>query len=152
MKKFLKRTLWAALAVTVVACASTAVQVSTLRDSSVSSADAAPDVKTYLGKRPGQLALIDRTFAGQPPLVPHSLEGYDISSTENACWECHNSNDFKGKKMPMVSKSHLVPTAVKDAEPQLNMQRWQCNNCHVAQVDAKPLVENDFKGQLVKAH
>jgi len=145
MKKSLKRGLMAALALTVVACASTAIPFSTLRDTSVASADSAPDAKTYQGKQPGKHALITRTFSGQPPLIPHTIENFDISSTVNDCWECHNSNEFKGKKMPMVSISHLVKPASAHAEPELNKSRWQCNSCHVPQIDAQPLVANDFK-------
>ncbi|MBE0474955.1 nitrate reductase cytochrome c-type subunit [Rhodoferax sp.] len=144
MNKTLKVSLLTLLAVTVVACASSAVQVGTLREASVSSADTAPDVKPYLGKRPGQFALIERSFASQPPLVPHNVDGFDISQTENACWDCHSSDEFKGKKMPMVSKSHLVKGTEAKADPELDMKRWQCDNCHVPQVDAKPLVGNDF--------
>jgi hypothetical protein len=29
----------------------------------------------------------------------------------------------------------------------LDMKRWQCNVCPVPPIDAKPLVENSFKGQ-----
>ncbi len=150
MNMTLKVSLAAIVAIAVAACAGTALPVSSLRDTSVNSADSAPDVKIYQGKRPGQFALIERTFTGQPPLVPHSVDGYDISPTENACWECHNSDDFKGKKMPMVGKSHLVQTADAKAEPQLSMLRYQCDSCHVPQVDAKPLVENYFKGTARK--
>ncbi len=135
----------ALLAIAVAACAATAPPVSSLRSAGVDSADSAPDVKAYQGQRPGQFALIKRSFDGQPPLVPHSVEGYDITPQANDCWDCHNSDDFKGRKMPMVGKSHLIKTADRNAEPQLNMLRYQCNSCHVQQVDAKPLVDNDFK-------
>jgi cytochrome c-type protein NapB len=145
MKMPLKISLLAALAVTVAACASTAVQLSSLRDTSVPTIDAAPTEKAYVGKRPGQTPLIVRNFEAQPPLIPHTVENYDISATENACWECHNSDDFKGKKMPMVGKSHLLGPVVADVPPKLDMQRWQCDSCHVPQVDAKPLVDNNFK-------
>jgi len=43
-----------------------------------------------------------------------------------------------------LGKSHLVKATDANAEPQLNMLRWQCDSCHVPQVDAKPLVGNDF--------
>ena len=146
MNLTLKVSLAAILAITVAACASTALQVSTLRDNSVTASDTAPDVKNYVGKRPGQTPLIVRNFEKQPPLIPHTIENYEISATENACWECHNSDDFKGQKMPMVGKSHLLGPVVADETPKLNLQRWQCDSCHVPQVDAKPLVENSFKG------
>ena len=31
-------------------------------------------------------------------------------------------------------------------EFEIDKSRWQCNSCHVPQIDAKPLVENVFKG------
>lgn len=144
MKSTLKP-LWIALsALAVVACATQTVPLGTLREAAVPTADQAPEAKAYAGKRPGQGALIARSFAKQPPLVPHAVDAYDISPKGNDCWDCHNSDNFKGKKMPMVSASHLLPNSKPD-DPQLNLQRWQCNNCHVPQVDAPPLVENIFK-------
>jgi cytochrome c-type protein NapB len=146
MKTTLKMSLIAVLAVTVAACASTAMQVSSLRDNSVSATDSAPVEKTYVGRKPGNQALIERTFSTQPPLISHTIEDYEIGPTENACLDCHISDEFKGKKMPMVAKSHLLVSTDANAEPKLNMLRYQCNSCHVPQVDAKPLVENNFKG------
>jgi cytochrome c-type protein NapB len=125
-------------------------QLQTIRGADVPVADQAPNDMPYVGKRPGELKLIERTFEGQPPLIPHSIANYEeITVTENPCIECHISNDFKGKKMPRVSNSHLatLPTAAQP-EPVLNMGRWQCNSCHVPQVDAKPLVENSFQGSV----
>ncbi len=124
-------------------------QLQTIRGADVPTADQAPQDLAYQGKRPGELKLIERTFEGQPPLIPHSIANYEeITVTENPCIECHISDDFKGKKMPRVSNSHLVavPTAAKP-EPVLSMSRWQCNSCHVPQVDAKPLVDNSFQGR-----
>lgn len=147
MKSTLKLSLMAALAVTVVACATSSAPVGTLRSQAVDQIDSAPDVKTYAGKRPGQAtALIARTFDKQPPLIPHAIEGMDIGPKSNDCWDCHNSNEFKGKKMPMVSLTHLLKQPAQGEDPELNLKRWQCNNCHVPQVDAPPLVENSFKG------
>ncbi len=146
MNLTLKVSLAAVVAITLAACASTAMQVSSLRGQNASTVDVAPDVKVYVGKRPGQTPLIVRNFDTQPPLIPHTVENYEINATENACWECHNSDDFKGQKMPMVGVSHLLGPVVADVTPKLDMKRWQCDSCHVPQVDAKPLVENAFKG------
>jgi cytochrome c-type protein NapB len=124
-------------------------QFQTIRGADVPTADQVPQDLAYQGKRPGELKLIERTFEGQPPLIPHSIANYEeITVTENPCIECHISDDFKGKKMPRVSNSHLVaaPTAVKP-ELVLSMSRWQCNSCHVPQVDAKPLVDNSFQSR-----
>ena len=101
-------------------------QLQTIRGADVPVADQAPNDMPYVGKRPGELKLIERTFEGQPPLIPHSIANYEeITVTENPCIECHISNDFKGKKMPRVSNSHLatLPTAAQP-EPVLNMNRF----------------------------
>lgn len=145
MKKTATMIALAVLCSAVVGCVGVQ-QLQTIRGADVPAADQAPQDLAYQGKRPGELKLIERTFEGQPPLIPHSIANYEeITVTENPCMECHISNDFKGKKMPRVSNSHLVspPTAAKP-EPVLSMSRWQCNTCHVPQVDAKPLVENSF--------
>lgn len=149
MKTKFKLTL--VLALSVLAGCATVEAVNSIRGSDVSSVDVAPGNLVYAGKGPGEYRFIDRTFKGQPPLIPHSIDIYEISATENACMDCHiDDSDFKGKKMPAVSKAHLVAQASPGAEPELSKARWQCNSCHVPQVDAKPLVENDFKGSVVR--
>ena len=87
-------------------------------------------------------------FRGQPPVIPHSIENVDeITAEENPCLECHITDEFKGKKMPRVPDSHLVPGKTDDiGNPVLNMARFQCNSCHAPQVDARPLVDNQFRG------
>jgi len=95
-------------------------------------------------------ALIQRTFSGQPPLIPHAIDKYEpITIEENACLDCHISDEFKGKKMPKIGESHFSKT-VKEANgsPAMNMARWQCNSCHVPQADVKPLVDNKFVGDV----
>lgn len=126
----------------------TAQQVSTLRGSDAASADQAPANRAYAGGRPGGQKLVARTFRGQPPVIPHSIENVDeITAEENPCLECHITDEFKGKKMPRVPDSHLVPGKTDDiGNPVLNMARFQCNSCHAPQVDARPLVDNQFRG------
>jgi cytochrome c-type protein NapB len=147
MKTTLKVSLMTLLTLAVAACAVTSYPVNSLRGSDAATADQAPEALTYGGKKPGQDDLIARTLKGQPPLIPHSLEGInEITATENDCLDCHITDEYRGKKMPRVGQSHLLPAASADAEPELNMKRWQCNSCHVPQVEAKPLVENTFQG------
>ncbi len=152
MNMTLNISLVAALSVLVAACAITADPVSSLRGSNAASVDQAPIEQAYAGKKPGgQQNLIARTFKGQPPLIPHSIDGYeDITATENACLDCHISDQFRGKKMPAVGPSHLLKPTSSNAEPVLDMQHWQCNSCHVPQIDAKPLVENTFRSNLTR--
>jgi len=127
--------------------------INTIRGSDAASADQPPLDLAYVGGRPGSQKLLTRMFNGQPPLVPHAIASFDeeITATDNPCLECHISNEFKGKKMPRVSDSHLVPgKKASDGSPVLDMMLWQCNNCHVPQVAAKPLVENTFRGNAGK--
>lgn len=131
-----------------VGCASSSVAF--MRGADIAAADKAPDVKTYAERLPDAdlTALIPRTFVGQPPLVPHTTAKYEpITAEENACLECHINDEFKERKMPKIGKSHFSDT-VKDKKgnPAVSMARFQCNSCHVPQVDAKPLVENTFVG------
>jgi cytochrome c-type protein NapB len=121
--------------------------VSTLRGADVANADKAPEApKDYAGKKPGRQKPIARTFSTQPPLIPHAVANFDeITVTDNQCMECHGLESYRKKNAPRIGDSHL------DAGKKLvAMDRYQCNTCHVPQVDAKPLVDNTFVGHLPK--
>lgn len=140
-----------AAVLSVASCWSLAQPVSSMRGSEVSVADTAPIEQPYQGSKPGAQKLIARTFQGQPPLVPHKVDGFDdINATDNACLDCHINDKFRGQAIPRAGKSHFVANADPKAAPELDMKRWQCNSCHVPQIDAKPLVANSFKGTPVK--
>lgn len=54
---------------------------------------------------------------------------------------------LRGEEVPKLIDSHL--TASSDGLKKVtSMERYQCNSCHVAQVDAKPLVANTFVGVM----
>jgi len=127
-----------ALAAALFGCASFQ-GVATLRGADVATADQAPaDPKPYAGKRPGSGAPIARSFKEQPPLVPHATDNFDeITVAENQCLECHSPETAPQKKAPKVADTHLAGKAIK-------MDRYQCNTCHVPQVDAPPLVRSTF--------
>ncbi len=113
----------------------------TLRGSDAATVDQVPDAKPYAGKRPGSGQPIARTFREQPPLVPHAVDNFDeITIAENQCLECHSPANAQAKNAPRVGDRHLV------VGNDLRMDRYQCNTCHVPQVDAKPLVASTFSG------
>ena len=146
MKRTLQISVGAVIAVAVISCAQFA-GVSSLRGADAATVDVAPDLKVYAGKRPGSGAPIERTFKEQPPLIPHAIDNFDeITVAENQCLECHGPKDFEKKKAPKVADSHL--TAANSTT--MRMDRYQCNSCHVPQVDAKPLVNNTFVGNAVR--
>ena len=86
----------------------------------------------------------DRDFVQQPPLIPHQIKGYTITKNFNKCLDCHAWSRAKETGATKVSVTHF-----KDREGQelssVSPRRYFCNQCHVPQSDAKPLVGNTFK-------
>lgn len=153
MKKTVIGITLATLVATVIGCASTATPVS-MRGDAVNSADRAPAEKTYSAKVPGvgDQKLVSRTFLTQPPVVPHSIDKYvPITLEDNGCLECHVTDELRGKKMPKMGESHFSKTFKQaDGSAAVEMSRYQCDSCHVPQVDAPPLVDNTFAGVTKK--
>ena len=87
----------------------------------------------------------NRNFKEQPPLIPHKVQKYQINLKANKCISCHDKASYKEEDAPMIGKSHYMDKNGKEME-KINMGRYFCTQCHVGQVDAKPLVENTFKG------
>jgi cytochrome c-type protein NapB len=119
-----------------------------MRGADVAAVDQAPDAKKYLGGKPGGQDKVARTFRDQPPVIPHAVENFDeITLEENQCLTCHGADTYQKKNAPKVGDSHF-----RDREgkllPMASAARHNCTQCHVAQVDAPPLVDNDFKGDL----
>jgi cytochrome c-type protein NapB len=135
----LRSTLAVAAVVALFGCTSFA-GIATLRGADAATPDLAPaEAKLYAGKRPGSGAPIARSFKEQPPLVPHAIDNFDeITVEENQCLECHSPEAAPKKKAPKVADSHLA------AGNTVAMARYQCNTCHVPQVDAPPLVRSTF--------
>ena len=121
-----------------------------MRGADVSTSDAAAEVKTYVGKRPGTQPVVVRTFSTQPPVIPHAVDNFDEINLEgNQCMDCHSGANFKKKNAPKAGDSHFFDREGKKLE-EASALRYNCVQCHVPQVDAPPLVENDFKGDVPK--
>lgn len=139
----------AILVASAIGCA-TSMPPAAMRGADVMAPDKAPDLKQYAAKVPGvgQPQLIARTFVGQPPMVPHSIEMYvPLTMEENACMDCHQTAEIRGQKIPQIGASHFSKTLTNAAgKPVLEMSRFQCDSCHVPQVDAKELVDSRFVG------
>jgi len=87
---------------------------------------------------------IKRDYVQQPPLVPHSIESYKVNLKFNKCLTCHSWANYKQAKATKISQTHFED---REGEVLANVsaRRYFCPQCHVPQVDAKPLVENDFQ-------
>jgi cytochrome c-type protein NapB len=86
---------------------------------------------------------IARTFVHQPPLIPHAVEEYDMSTSDNDCLDCHGDSDSGA---PLPHSSHFIDRDGKATEGVSSLWYF-CTQCHVGQVDAKPLVENTFQAK-----
>ena len=101
---------------------------------------AAPELKHY--QKDGEP--ITRDYVQQPPLIPHQIEGYWIDSRSNKCLTCHSWANYKEAGATKISQTHFED---RDTHVLANVsaRRYFCTQCHVPQVDAKPLVDNTFR-------
>ena len=121
-----------------------------MRGADVAAVDLAPEAKKYLGGKPGGQEKVARTFKEQPPVIPHAVENFDeITLEENQCLTCHGAANYQKKKAPKIGDSHFRDREGK-VLPEASALRHNCVQCHVPQVDAPPLVDNDFKGNLAE--
>jgi len=121
-----------------------------MRGADVAAAAPALAVKKSLGGKPGRQDKMARTFKEQPPLIPHAVENFDeVTLEENQCLSCHGEANYKKKNAPKIGDSHFLDRDGKKL-PDAYAGRHNCVQCHVAQVDAPPLVENAFVGNVAE--
>ncbi|HET6552685.1 MAG TPA: nitrate reductase cytochrome c-type subunit [Dyella sp.] len=86
----------------------------------------------------------NRAYPMQPPTIPHSIDNYQIDKNSNRCLLCHARANADKFQAPPVSVTHYM-----DRDDQflatISPRRYFCNQCHIVQTDAKPLVANNFK-------
>ncbi len=87
---------------------------------------------------------IERDYVSQPPLIPHKIEGYDVNLKFNKCLSCHSWKNYRKAKATKISQTHFED---RDANVLANIsaRRYFCTQCHVPQMEAQPLVENEFR-------
>lgn len=84
-----------------------------------------------------------RNYPEQPPVIPHAIEGYQLSLATNRCLTCHRRQYTEASGAPMISVTHYMDRdgqMLADVAP----RRYFCTQCHVEQTDAQPLVDNTF--------
>jgi nitrate reductase (cytochrome), electron transfer subunit len=84
-----------------------------------------------------------RNYPEQPPVIPHAIQGYQLSLATNRCLTCHRRQYTEVSGAPMISVTHYMDRdgqMLADVAP----RRYFCTQCHVPQTDAQPLVENTF--------
>ena len=128
------------------AAPSAAASVVSLRGATAPPANTAAPAAVEPTVREGRY---QRSFAQQPPLIPHDIAGFEITRENNQCLQCHGPKVFKDMGAPRVGASHFRDRQGKTHD-QVVRGRWFCNQCHVPQMDTHPLVSNDFRGDAAK--
>ncbi len=83
-------------------------------------------------------------YVNQPPLIPHSTDQVQLNPSNNGCLECHDVSTYRKSGAPRVSPTHYTDRD-NNMLTEVASRRYFCLQCHVTQVDSKPLVANDFK-------
>lgn len=85
-----------------------------------------------------------RNYPMQPPTIPHKIDNYQVDLNTNKCLSCHSRRRTEESQAPMVSVTHYMD---RDGNflAEVSPRRYFCEQCHVVQTDARPLVENTFQ-------
>jgi cytochrome c-type protein NapB len=86
-----------------------------------------------------------RNFSLQPPIIPHRVDGYQVTKEFNKCLDCHAREKTAFSQAVPVSATHYVDRDGKTLD-RISTRRYFCQQCHVAQDPVQPLVGNAFKG------
>lgn len=137
----MKRAILAILLVAGVAFAADApVKVKSLRGNIP--LDQTPPPEVY--KTEKDHAPTPRDYVQQPPLIPHAIDRYQITRNFNKCMDCHAWSKYKQEGATKVSLTHFKDSTGTELQ-NISPRRYFCDQCHIPQTDAKPLVDNTFR-------
>ena len=111
-----------------------------------------PPLQGRIFPPPVDRAPIPRDYVQQPPLIPHDITGYQINIKFNKCLTCHSWANYKEANATKISQTHFED---RDSNVLANVsaRRYFCTQCHVSQVEARPLVENTFQPvEAIRSH
>ncbi|MDG6457036.1 nitrate reductase cytochrome c-type subunit [Glaesserella parasuis] len=92
-------------------------------------------------KHEGKLPL---SYVNQPPMIPHSIKGYQVTKNTNQCLNCHGVENYRTTGAPRISPTHFMDrngNVTGDTSP----RRYFCLQCHVPQANVDPIIENQFE-------
>jgi cytochrome c-type protein NapB len=85
-----------------------------------------------------------RSYAMQPPTIPHSIDNYQIDRFVNRCMMCHSRAGAAETQATPISITHYTDRGgnfLADVAP----RRYFCDTCHVVQMDTEARVKNTFE-------
>ncbi len=118
-----------------------AVEIQSLRgENAIDETTEVPEVKRY--NKDGQP--LPRNYVLQPPLIPHKIDGYEVTVKHNKCLSCHSWKNYRRHHATKISQTHFQS---RDGVVLANVsaRRYFCLQCHVPQTNALPLVDNTFE-------
>jgi len=104
----------------------------------------------YDGVQAGESVLIERSFENAPPLISHSTQDMlPITRDNNTCLSCHDKAIAADVGATPIPATHYYDLRTnKKTGDMISDSRFNCDQCHVAQSDAKPLIANTFKAEF----
>jgi nitrate reductase (cytochrome), electron transfer subunit len=84
-----------------------------------------------------------RNYPEQPPIIPHTTEGYEVDLNSNRCLTCHARSRTGESQAPMISITHFMD---RDGQflATISPRRYFCEQCHVPQHLVTAPVPNTF--------
>jgi nitrate reductase (cytochrome), electron transfer subunit len=85
-----------------------------------------------------------RSYAMQPPTIPHKTENYQVDRFANKCLTCHARTRAPETQATPISITHYQDrdgNYLADVSP----RRYFCEQCHVVQMQTEPAVKNRFR-------
>jgi cytochrome c-type protein NapB len=85
-----------------------------------------------------------RSYAMQPPTIPHKTDNYQVDKNVNKCMTCHARTRAGETQATPISITHYQDrdgTFLADVSP----RRYFCEQCHVVQMQTEPVVKNRFQ-------
>ena len=84
-----------------------------------------------------------RNWPEQPPVIPHTSQGYQITLNANKCLTCHGRQFTAQSQAPMISITHFMDRDLQTLAA-VSPRRYFCTQCHVPQLEVEPAIESRF--------
>lgn len=87
---------------------------------------------------------LERSHPMQPPVIPHRVDGYQVTRDFNKCMDCHAAERTAFSQAVPVSLTHYLDRNGRKLD-RISTRRYFCQQCHVAQDPVQPLIGNRFR-------
>ena len=84
-----------------------------------------------------------RNWPEQPPVIPHTIQGYQITLNANKCLTCHGRQFTAQSQAPMISITHFMDRDLQTLAA-VSPRRYFCTQCHVSQMEVEPVIDSRF--------